>query len=125
MLEGSIRSNVCYFTYPKSNITPWLYHFNLQEVRNTDNRLLIDCIDHELVHVEDILSGRAFRYFRTWGAQKANDIMDYKAYYQNQWYNENIRTNNPIPYTEKVNYYKDKLPSGWWEVRQNSFLTVK
>jgi len=84
---------------------------------SNDNRLLIDCIDHELVHVDDYASGRAYDY-ATYGVNAQENIMEYKAYSENQWYNQNMR--EPalrIDYTKEVNYYKSRLPYGWWNVK--------
>jgi hypothetical protein len=85
--------------------------------RNRDNRQLIDIIDHELVHVGDFASGRAARYFEAYGNDNTvYNIMDYRAYSENQWYNQNMR--EPalrIDYSGKVEYYKGKLPNGWWK----------
>ena len=87
------------------------------DARNTDNRLLIDCIDHELVHVEDIVSFRAFNYYRRFGKERAMNIMDYKAYHQNQWYNRHIRKTNIIDYSEYFNHYRNLIPKDWWKIK--------
>ena len=91
--------------------------------RSADDRLLIDCIDHELVHVEDYASGRSFRYYVSYGADKGAltqmvNIMEYKAYSQNQWYNLNMRSpSERIDYSGRVNQYKNSLPVGWWNIK--------
>lgn len=87
-----------------------------------DKTLLIDCIDHELVHVNDYASGRHLGYylaFRSPGLVES--IMEYKAYSENLYYRTHINTNVPQQYIDyyqnRVNYYKSKLPNNWFNIK--------
>ena len=75
--------------------------------------LLYDCIDHEIVHINDFASGRAFQcYLEYMEWSSAEAIMEYRAYSRNQWYNDNYR-NGHYNYTDKINEAKGKLPRGF------------
>ena len=97
---------------------------------SADNRLLIDCIDHELYHIADYASGLANRYYTAYGGsaysnninekayQTMKNIMDYRAYSGNQYYNERFRPNNPVrDYSETIETLRKQLPRGWWNIR--------
>ena len=83
--------------------------------------LLIDCIDHELVHVGDFASGRTSQYINSYGPDQALQIMEYKAYRENLYYHTHMNTS--IQYNQqyinyyqgRVDFYKNLLPNGWWK----------
>ena len=86
--------------------------------KSADNRLLIDCLDHELVHVDDFASGRYYKYMKTYGETKALYILDFKAYSENQWYNMNRRPEGQrLNYTSVIDFYQQKLPNDWWKIK--------
>jgi len=95
--------------------------------RGVDNAPLIDVINHELVHVADIASGRAYQYYIKYGGspiqriEKAEsimkNIMDYKAYSENRWYNNYFRPDRPDIFSKQVGDYRKLLPKGWWEIQ--------
>ena len=76
----------------------------------SNRRLLYDCIDHEIVHINDYASGRSWDWFKQYG-ESYKAIMDYRAYSRNQWYNKN--TNGTSNYDSSVNKYKVQLPKGF------------
>ena len=83
-----------------------------------DNRLLIDSIDHELVHLDDIESGRYNRYIQLYKEKAAISIMEFKAYSENQYYNLHFREPHMrIDYSAQINEHKAALPYGWWTVK--------
>lgn len=85
--------------------------------------LLYDAVDHELVHVGDYSSGRATQYYQKYGIEGQVNIMEYKAYSENLWYNKSIDINRPYHdqyvkyYQEQVNTYKAGLPVGWRSIK--------
>jgi hypothetical protein len=83
-----------------------------------DNRWLIDVIDHELVHLDDFVSGRALKYAMRYNPKIQEIIMDYKAYSENQYYNIHNRVSNMrIDYSAQIKTLKDRLPYGWWNIK--------
>jgi RHS repeat-associated protein len=88
---------------------------SLWKLRNGDNALLFDCIDHELVHVKDYANGNAFRLFDAYDLGKMEIVMEYNAYSENLWYNENRRENSIYIdyYKTEVEKYREKLPKNW------------
>jgi len=76
---------------------------------------LLDCIDHELVHIADYASGKAYQYFTAYGDQTRENIMEYKAWYENVSYNNRFNPSNPNLnyFIEQKDIYKKLLPKGW------------
>jgi len=45
------------------------------------------------------------------------NIMDYRAYSGNIYYNQTFRPDNPLDHSANYEFYKGKLPAGWWKIR--------
>jgi RHS repeat-associated protein len=74
--------------------------------------LLYDCIDHEVVHVNDYASGRVLTWYNSYGWPTTEAIMEYRAYSRNQWYSDTYR-NSRYDYSLQLDLVKGKLPPGW------------
>jgi RHS repeat-associated protein len=83
--------------------------------------MLIDCLDHELVHIDDYISGRYDKWYNRYGEDITKQIMDYRAYKENLYYhtfiNPNIENNDQYieSYKRKITVSEKYLPYGWWE----------
>lgn len=66
-----------------------------------DKSYLYDVVDHELVHLDDFVSGVYQKYREEYSAKDALNILDYRAYTKNYEYN----ANNP----KRAKAYKDRL----------------
>jgi len=70
------------------------------------------------IPIGDIVSERASQYYSAYGLDAMLNIMDYKAYSQNQWYNQHFRPNNPTTdYSGTINTLRKQLPPGWWKIK--------
>jgi hypothetical protein len=94
---------------PNANITVYV---PIAFINDPITGLLYDCIDHEIVHINDIASGRTLTWYYTYGLAATMAIMDYRAYCRNQWYND-AYCNGRYDYTNQINQAKESLPPGW------------
>lgn len=81
---------------------------------------LYDCVDHELVHINDYASSRAKEWNKQFDEEGMEAIMEYRAYSRNLEYSAVFPTVNPRMFQDcdygyhlKVLVWKMKLPPGY------------
>lgn len=74
--------------------------------------MLDDCIDHEIVHVNDYASGRKARWLVKHAdggnnIEKVSPITEFRAYSRNKWFNNNSDID------DSIEMWRKQLPNGF------------